>query len=260
VERINVNGRRATGVTLADGRQIQADVVIANADLPYVYRELLPHERMAGRLERKKYTCSAITFYWGLDKPYPQIQSHNLFLADDYRQGFERVLKDLTLPDEPCFYAHTPLRVDPSLAPPGQDSLMVVVPVGHINAAAPQDWAALQKQARQRVLERLKKIGASDLEAHIKFEVSYTPRHWQSHYNLTRGAVLGLAHNLTQMGYLRPHNRHARYRNLYFAGASTHPGAGLANALISSRLASERIAQEIGVPRAAPLPASAATW
>jgi phytoene desaturase len=260
VKQINVNGQRATGVTLRDGRQIQADVVVANADLPYVYRDLLPRDRTAGRLERKKYTCSAITFYWGLDKQYPQIKSHNLFLADDYRQCFDRVLKDLTLPDEPCFYVHTPVRMDPSLAPPGQDSLMVVVPVGHINEAAPQDWNALQKQARQRVLKRLNKIGASDLEEHIKFEISYTPRHWQSRYNLTKGAVLGLAHNLTQMGYLRPHNRHARYRNLYFVGANTHPGAGLANALISSRLATERIAQEIGVPQAAPVPASAATW
>ena len=123
--------------------------------------------------------------------------------------------------------------------------------MGHIDETAPQDWSAIQKRARGRVLERLGKIGMSDLPQHIKFEASYTPRDWQSRYNLTKGATLGLAHNLTQMGYLRPHNRHARYRNLYFVGSSTHPGAGLATVLISARLATERILQEVGVPRAA---------
>jgi phytoene dehydrogenase-like protein len=124
---------------------------------------------------------------------------------------------------------------------------MVVVPVGHINDAAPQNWSAIQKRARQLVLERLAGIGVSDLEEHIKFEVSYTPHDWQSRYNLTKGAVLGLAHNLMQMGYLRPRNRHARYRNLYFVGASTYPGNGVATVLISARLTTERILQDAGV-------------
>jgi phytoene desaturase len=48
------------------------------------------------------------------------------------------------------------------------------------------------------------------------------------------------------VGYLRPHNRHRRYRNLYFVGSSTHPGAGLPIVLISARLVSERILREMG--------------
>ena len=247
VEQINVDGGQATGVTLADGRQIRADVVVANADLPHVYRHLLPDDGTASRLERKRHSCSTVTFYWGVDKQYPQLRVHNNFLGGDYRRSFDRIFKDLTLPDTPSFYLHAPVRVDPSLAPEGQDTLMVVVPVGHINDAAPQNWPAIQKRARQLVLERLAGIGISDLEEHIKFEVSYTPRDWQSRYNLTRGAVLGLAHNLTQMGYLRPRNRHARYRNLYFVGASTHPGNGVATVLISARLTTERILKDAGV-------------
>jgi phytoene desaturase len=244
VKRINVNGKRATGVTLADGRQIQADIVVANADLPYVYRRLLPDDGAADRLERKKYSCSTVTFYWGVDKPYPQLGPHNIFLTTEYRQGFDNILKELALPDKPSFYLHAPARIDPALAPEGQDTLMVVVPVGHINDAVPQDWAAIQKRARRLVLQRLARIGVDDLDTHIKFEVSYTPRHWQSRYNLAKGANLGLNHNLMQMGYLRPHNRHARYRNLYFVGASTHPGSGVATVLISARLTAERILQD----------------
>jgi phytoene desaturase len=259
VKQINVDGRQATGVTLADGRQIRADIVVANADLPYVYRCLLPDDGTAKQLERKRYTCSTVTFYWGVDRQYPQLRPHNMFLASEYRQGFDRVLKDLTLPDEPSFYVHAPARVDPSLAPEGQDTLMVVVPVGHINDAAPQDWSAIQKQARELVLQRLAQIGVNDLDEHIKFEVSYIPHDWRRRYNLAKGSTLGLAHNLMQMGYLRPHNRHARYRNLYFVGASTHPGSGVVTVLISARLTTERILEDAGVPQSASIVAPAAT-
>jgi phytoene desaturase len=241
VERIGVNGRRATGVTLSDGREIGVDVVVANADLPYVYRHLLPDDGRAARLERKKYTSSTITFCWGVGKRYPQLEAHNLFLASGFRRSMEQIFRDLTLPDEPSFYVHAPARIDPSLAPEGQDTLTVVVPVGHVDKAVPQDWGALKRRARQSVLQRLAETGLSDLEEHIKFEVSYTPPDWQSRYNLVKGASYGLSHTFLQMGYLRPQNRHARYHNLFFVGASTHPGAGLPTVLLSARLASERI-------------------
>jgi phytoene dehydrogenase-like protein len=159
VARINVDDRQTTGATLADGREIRADVVVANADLPYVYRHLLP---------------------------------------DD---------------------------------------------------AASQDWDALRKRARQLVLQRLAEIGVSDLEEHIKFEGSFSPPDWRDRYNLAKGSSYGLSHTFMQMGYLRPRNRHARYRNLYFVGASTHPGAGLPTVLISARLATERVLKDMGMPK-----------
>ena len=252
VERIVVDGARATGVGLAGGGEMRADVIVANADLCYAYRYLLPGDPAGDRLLRRKHTCSTVTFYWGVDRQYPELGPHNIFLAGDYRSSFERILKDHTLPDEPSFYLHAPVRVDPSLAPEGQDTLMVVVPVGHIDGATPQDWIAIQNRARQFVLRRLAQIGADDLEGHIKFEESYTPPDWQSRYNLTHGSTLGLAHNLTQMGYFRPPNRHACYRNLYFVGASTRPGNGVATVLISSRLTAERVLAEAGMPRPGP--------
>jgi phytoene desaturase len=251
VAQINTNGRQATGVTLAGGRQIEADIVVANADLTYVYCHLLPDDGPARRLECKKYTCSTVTFCWGVDQPYPQFGSHNLFIASDFRQSLNHIFQDLTLPDEPSFYVHAPARVDPSLAPTGQDTLTVVVPVGHIDDAAPQDWDTIRKQARQLVLQRLAEIGAGNLDEHIKFEVSYTPSDWQSRYNLTKGASHGLSHTFSQVGYLRPRNRHARYRNLYFVGTSTHPGTGLPSVLISARLTTERILQDTGVSQPA---------
>ena len=85
------------------------------------------------------------------------------------------------------------------------------------------------------MFKRLEGIGITDIEKHIKFEISYTPKDWQKMYNLTNGSTLGLSHNLRQMTYLRPRNRHKNYKNLYFVGASTHPGSGVPIVLISSR-------------------------
>src|SRR5690348_1122160 len=106
VQAIAVEGGRATGVVLADGSHLSADVIVANADLPYVYAHLLPDRAETERLERLRYTCSAIMFYWGVDHVYPQLGTHNVFLADNYRASFDRIFKDHTLPDRPSIYVH----------------------------------------------------------------------------------------------------------------------------------------------------------
>jgi phytoene desaturase len=252
--------RSVSGVLLEDGSRLRADIVVANADLPYVYSHLLPECRETRRLEKMKYTCSAILFYWGVDRVYPQLDTHNVYLAGDYRGSFERIFRDHTLPDEPSFYVHAPARIDPSAAPAGQDTLFVLVPVGHLDNTK-QDWAALQTQARSAVLRRLASVGVSDLQEHIKFEVGMTPRDWLTLYNLAKGSAFGLSHNFMQLGYLRPHNRHARYHNLYFVGSSTHPGTGLPMVLLSARLTTERVLRDarglIPLQPAKPLPIAA---
>ncbi|MGC9467448.1 MAG: phytoene desaturase family protein [Anaerolineae bacterium] len=247
VARILVDGKRTTGVELADGERIPADLVVANADLPYVYEELLPRDEAAiRRLNNLKYTCATLMFYWGVDKVYSQIEHHNVFLSTDYKGSFDRIFNEHGMPDDISFYVHAPARTDPAAAPAGEDTLLVLVPVGHLSDAVEQDWDAMTEQARATVFSRLAELGVADLEDHIKFEVVYTAHTWQKLFNLAKGAAFGLSHNFFQVGYLRPQNRHRRYKNLYFVGASTHPGTGLPIVLLSARLTTERILKEIG--------------
>ena len=167
------------------------------------------------------------------------------FLADDeYRPSFERIFRDLTLPQNPSFYVNAPARTDPSFAPKNGDALMVLVPVGHINEADPQDWTALRERARKFVIDRLEGIGVKDLGKRIVLEETMGPPEYMKILNLAKGSAFGLSHNFLQVGYLRPHNRHPDYGNLYFAGASTHPGTGLPIVLLSAKLAAERILKE----------------
>jgi len=245
VSRILTNGHGAQGVRLADGSQVEADVVLANADLPYVYRDLLPEDGTAAALARKQFSCSAISFLWGVDRSYETLAPHTLFLADDARENFTSIVHDHTLPAHPSFYLHAPARLDPSMAPPGQDTLTAIVPVGHLSDDGGQDWDALRDTARQHVLHRLAGLGLPDLAEHIKFEEVTTPLSWAERHNLVKGATHGLSHKLSQMAWFRPSNRHRSYRNLYFVGASTHPGTGIPMAMVSGRLAATRIAAEL---------------
>jgi phytoene desaturase len=249
VARILTSENRAVGVILKDGRQMEADVVIANADLTYVYRELLPEDDKALRLNKKKHGCSALVFYWGLNKQFPQLSTHNLFMADDIRGGFDMIFDDLSLSKEPSFYVHAPVRIDPSLAPAGHDTLTVAIPVPHLNEVTPQDWKKIKAQSRRYILQRFRKFGIDDLDEHLKFEICYSPEDWKKRYNLTKGSAHGLSHEILQMGYLRPKNQHARYRNLYFVGASTHPGTGLPSVLVSAKHVSDRILETVEVPQ-----------
>jgi len=244
VEKIDVNGVRARGVMI-EGQQWKADAVLANADLPYVYQALLPQGWQAGQLKRKRYSCSVISFFWGVDKPYEALPPHGLFLADDFNENFTTIIQDLGLPANPSLYIHAPARLDPSMAPNGQDTLTAVVPVGHMSENGEQDWNALRDQARQAVFRRLQTLGITDLEQHIKFEISYTPPSWRKHYNLVKGSTHGLCHNLTQLGYFRPDYQHSRYHNLYFTGASTRPGTGMPTAMVSGRQAAQRILDDL---------------
>src|ERR1035437_1053809 len=240
--KIRVTGNKAESIIFENGSEVKADIIVANADLPYVYRKLLPDRGKSRRLDRMKYSCSAICFHWGLDKVYSQLGHHSVFLSDEFREGLDRIFKDKSISDHPSFYIHAPVRTDPTAAPDNQDTLSFIVGAGNIDKKKNQDWDDLKKETRKAVIQRLKQLGLEDIEEHIKFEICYTPESWESACKISRGSVFGsLAHNLLQMGYFRPHNQHSRYKNLYFVGGSTHPGNGIPNVLLSAKLTAERI-------------------
>jgi phytoene desaturase len=242
VEKIITNGRMVKGVELSNGETVSSDLVVSNADVPYAFNHLLPDRNAARQISKKEHTCSAIIFHWGLDKEYPQFEQHNVFVADDYKKNLDAVFKDNVLLEDSSFYVHAPARSDKTAAPVGQDSISLLVPVGHLDENDEKDWVALRKQAKTAALNRLKKEGITDIEDHIKFEVVYNPKSWQNLYGVSKGSVFGsLSHKLMQMGYMRPHNQHKKYRNLFFVGGSTHPGNGIPMVLLSAKHVSENI-------------------
>jgi len=244
VERIETGRGRVEGVVLKDGSTHKADLVVANADLPYVYRELLPAGRKSRRLENLKYSCSAVVLHWAMDKVYPQLGHHTVFVSGKQREASNRIFCEHGVADEPSIYIHSPARTDPTAAPEGRDSITAIVHTGHMTASGPDDWTTMKEQSRKAIIKRLNEEGMDDFEEHILFESAYTPQHWHSVLNLTNGSTFGsVGHNILQMGPLRPSNRHAKFKNLFFVGGSTVPGSGVPLALSSARLVTERISR-----------------
>ena len=155
VKNIRTKGKRAESIVLEDGSEVVADIVIANADLPYVYRKLLPDRMKSRRLDKLKYSCSAICFHWGLDKVYPQLGHHSVFLSDGFREGLDRIFKDKSISDHPSFYIHAPARSDKSAAPEGEDTLSFIVGSGHVDRLKKQDWDDLKRKTHIAVVSRL---------------------------------------------------------------------------------------------------------
>jgi phytoene desaturase (3,4-didehydrolycopene-forming) len=138
-----------------------------------------------------------------------------------------------------------PSRIDPSSAPKGKDALMILCPVGHLLEGDERDWNQIRDRARQFVIQVLsKKLNIPDFAELIETEQTNTPHSWQDKFNLWRGSALGLSHNIFQVCWFRPSPRHQKYRNMYFVGASTHPGTGVPIVLCGARVLAETIEKD----------------
>ena len=259
------DGTTARGVELESGETLTADVVVVNADLVYAYSNLFPQtKRIAeyGKVLRAKDTsCSSISFYWSVSKKVTELGTHNIFIADEYRESFDAIFKKQSIPDEPSFYINVPSRIDPTAAPEGMDALIALVPIGHLMKSAgtddkpglgfPQDGHGMDtliNLARESVLSNLaKRTGCERLDKYIVDEKINTPWTWQEKFNLDKGAILGLSHNFMNVLAFRPATRARGLKNAYFVGASTHPGTGVPVVLAGAKITAEQILEDHGM-------------
>jgi phytoene desaturase len=246
VEEVVVTKGSARGVRVSGG-EIEADAVLANADLPYAYRELLggaaDGDFRLRRLEKLEYTASAFMLYLGIDGELGDMVHHNFYLSGRYRENFEAIFRDRTLPDDPSFYAVVPSKTEPRMAPDGMESLFVLVPVPHLGPNV--DWDRDGEAFREKVYGLLKQRCGIARER-VVYEKVRTPLDWQSEYNLEEGAAFGIGHGILQVGYFRPPMVSRAVEGLYFVGASTRPGTGVPLVTIGARLVADRIGREVG--------------
>lgn len=230
------------GIRLGNGDVINSDIVICNADLVYAYNKLLPKTKYAKRLGGQKLTSSSISYYWSMNRTVHQLKVHNIFLAEKYKPSFDQIFNDHTLPDEPSFYINVPSRIDPSAAPEGKDTVVVLVPVGHISDRLDVDFDELVKRAREHVIETIeKRLKINDFRNMIEHEIVNDPRTWQNEFNLWKGSILGLSHTLFQVLWFRPSLKCKIFENLYFVGASAQPGTGVPIVLCGAKLLEKQL-------------------
>ena len=133
---------------------------------------------------------------------------------------------------------------------------MVLVPCGHLlegearrglNPQGSQDWDAMVSRARQAVIETIHQRTGVDLGPMIVKESVNTPSSWKEKFNLDKGAILGLSHSFFNVLSFRPKTRHPTFKDLYFVGASTHPGTGVPIVLQGSKISTSQILDDFGI-------------
>ncbi|MBP9750938.1 MAG: phytoene desaturase [Candidatus Peribacteraceae bacterium] len=244
VSRIETNGNRATGVTLASGETIAADQVVSNADRHWTDTRLLPPDRgntSERYWEKAVLAPSAHILYLGVRGRCDGLAHHNFIFAKDWDRHFETIFDHPAWPDEPCVYVSAPSRTDPSVAPSDSENLFVLVPL----APGFERPLAEQEAFEERLLALMEKhLPLPDLKNRLLVRERFTVKDFADRYHSIRGTALGLAHTLRQTPPFRPGNQHTHWKNLFYVGAATAPGIGLPVCLISAELALKRMIGE----------------
>ncbi len=238
VSEICVEHGRATGVRLATGERLAADVVVSNADSAATYKHLLPpnvRRRWSdARLRRARYSMSLFVWYFGTKRRYADVAHHTILLGPRYRGLLDDIFKHHRLAADFSLYLHRPTATDPNLAPEGCDAFYVLSPVPHLGSGT--DWALQAEPYRRAIAAHLAATVLPDLEANLVTSRMMTPQDFQDDLSSLNGAAFGLEPVLTQSAWFRPHNRSEDITNLFLVGAGTHPGAGLPGVLSSARV------------------------
>ncbi|MEM1203002.1 MAG: phytoene desaturase family protein [Acidobacteriota bacterium] len=243
---------RAAGVRLASGETLRADLVVANADAPFVYRNLVPAEHRRKwsnpRIDSRKYSMGLFVLYFGATRTYPHLAHHEILLGPRYRGLINDIFERQHLAEDMSLYLHAPTRTDPSLAPPGCESMYALVPVPNLQADI--DWSVTGPELRDRLVERLSQTVCPDLERHIVEDFYVTPENFRGDLLSHFGAGFSVQPVLTQSAWFRFHNRSEELRDLYLVGAGTHPGAGVPGVLTSAKVLDRLLdEEEHGRPR-----------
>jgi len=256
-----------------------ADLVIVNADLPYATKSLLEQQHSINQPppaaaaaaecydwdDQYRFSCGVISFHWSLRQALTDLNTHNVFMSVSNRQAAEqswKVVRDsnlpFTSPDDPFnFYVHRASKTDPSAAPLGMDSILVLVPCQTLQrneryASLPRKEAIRKyrdqfnesfiDKARQAVFKRMSAVESlRDLSSQILDEVVDTPATYADQYNCGAGTPFALSHGFAQLSVTRPGPASStRFSNVFFCGASTRPGNGVPLVMIGAKLIAEK--------------------
>lgn len=92
---IITDDNRATGVK-TETEILHADIVVSNMDVYPTYHRLLPHAKVLKKILSQERSSSALIFYWGVKKEFPELGLHNIFFTKDYQQEFAALFKTQT--------------------------------------------------------------------------------------------------------------------------------------------------------------------
>jgi len=237
IERINVQNNKATGAT-SSKMDYASDLVVTNMDVYPTYKKLLKDHPEPTKTLKQERSSSALIFYWGIDREFPNLDLHNILFSDSYPKEFEHIFEKRNLYEDPTIYINITSKESPSDAPKGHENWFVM-----LNAPGNygQDWETLKQEARKHIISKINRILKTDIAQHITTEHILDPVGIENATSSYRGALYGAASNNKFAAFLRHPNFSRRIKNLYFCGGSVHPGGGIPLCLLSAKIVEDLV-------------------
>jgi phytoene desaturase len=240
VSKIVVEGKRSVGVEyqVSSIKYREFDIIVSNMDVVNTYRKLLPNLKEPTRITHQPRSSSAMIFYWGIKKQFPQLDVHNILFAKDYPAEFKALFTDGTVYHDPTTYIYISSKENPTDAPEGCENWFVMVNAPNNTG---QDWEALRQTTRKNILAKLKTQLGEDIEPLIETEDVLDPVLIEQRTSSYQGSLYGSSSNNMFAAFLRHANYSSQLSNLHFCGGSAHPGGGIPLCLLSGRIVADLV-------------------
>ncbi len=219
---------------------IAANLVVSNMDVYFTYQKLLAgHPKLLPkRILKQERSSSALIFYWGIKKVFPQLDLHNIFFSADYQKEFEHIWKEKNIYHDPTVYLNITSKFLPADAPRGCENWFTMI---NVPSDQGQDWDKMIAEARENIILKLSKALGEDIGQLIVCESVLDPCSIESKTSSYQGSLYGTSSNSQFAAFLRHSNKSSKVKNLFFCGGSVHPGGGIPLALLSAKIVSEWI-------------------
>lgn len=230
-------------VVLDNGDERKGDIIVSNMEVIPAYRELLEgNEKLIQKYEKKfEPACSGLVLHLGVDKKYDQLAHHNFFFSKNPKEHFDSIFQKYELPKDPTIYLVASTRTDPSQGKEGCENIKVLPHIPHLGEGrfSEEEYEAL----RERILDKLERMGLKDLREHIITEDMWTPEDIEETYYSNHGAIYGVVSDRKKnLGFKAPKSS-KKYENLYFVGGSVNPGGGMPMAVLSGQQVKDMIVE-----------------
>ena len=231
-------GKNIKGVKLKNNQVIKTQNIICNADPPFVYEKLFEKKETNIFFNIKKsrmdYSMGLFVMYFGTKKKYESIQHHTIKFGKKYKEHLEDIFENKKLKQDISYYLHRPSATDSSMCPDNHDCFYVLVPVP--NNSSSINWSTEGEKMRDLIVNKMEKDLMPELRKNIVEDFYLTPDYFEKELNTKYGSGFSIQPKFSQSAYFRYHNQSEIYKNLYFVGAGTHPGAGVPGVLSSAKV------------------------
>jgi len=225
---------------ITNEKEFKADFVVSDVDVNTFYRGVGNSLKMPRSVRKPTLSSSALIFYWGMKRSFPQLDVHNILFSSDYEGEFRSIFKTRQLFNDPTVYIFISSKIVESDAPKGQENWFVMINTPSTDQAGMKDSV---DRARKKIIEKIRRTLKIDPQPDILFEEVATPQTIETNTGSWKGALYGNNSNSIWSAFLRHQNKSKEFGNLFFTGGSVHPGGGIPLCLASAAIVEKEIEQ-----------------